>query len=165
MPANRSIRSIALAIAASFAAPLGAQQGRVVTPADYDHAKEFLAPALNGMVVGGTANATWAPDGRFWYRNTSFAGNEIVVIDPAAKTRKRCDANVSPCEGITIPAGGGGRGGRGGGGGRAGGGGRGAAATAARASRSRFRRMENAGRSCATGTSGCTMWRVAPSAS
>ncbi|MGH7655948.1 MAG: DPP IV N-terminal domain-containing protein [Gemmatimonadaceae bacterium] len=129
----RALRFLATsALAASLAAPLAAQQPRAVTPADYDHAKEFLAPALNGLVVGGTASATWAPDGRFWYRNTTGAGNEIVVIDPATKTRKRCDAGVNPCEGLTIPAGGGGRGGRGGGGGRAGGGGRGAAPTAAK---------------------------------
>ncbi|MFI4888782.1 MAG: hypothetical protein ACHP7B_08520, partial [Burkholderiales bacterium] len=86
-----------VAVLAIAFAPLGAQHA--VTPADYDHAKQFLAPALNGMVVGGTVNATWAPDGRFWYRNSTSAGNEIVVIDPATKTRKRCDANVTPCEG------------------------------------------------------------------
>jgi dipeptidyl-peptidase-4 len=114
----------ALTAFALASAPLGAQ-GRVVTAADYDHARQFLAPALNGMVVGGAVAATWAPDGRFWYRNTTLAGAEIVVIDPAAKTRKSCAATVTECEGLAITAGGGGgRGGRGGGG-RGGAGGRG----------------------------------------
>ena len=44
-----------------------AQQKRAVTTADYDRAVKMLAPALNGLVVGGTVNATWLPDGRFWY--------------------------------------------------------------------------------------------------
>ena len=69
MRLQRTLGSVAI-LSIAFA-PLGAQQGRAVTAADYDHAKQFLAPALNGMVVGGTVNATWAPDGRFWYRNTT----------------------------------------------------------------------------------------------
>ena len=44
-----------------------AQTRRAVTAADYDRATRMLAPALNGLVVGGTADATWLPDGRFWY--------------------------------------------------------------------------------------------------
>jgi dipeptidyl-peptidase 4 len=107
-----------------ISAPLGAQ-GRAVTAADYDRAKQFLAPALNGLVVGGSVTPVWAPDGRFWYRNTTLAASEIVVIDPAAKTRKHCDANATECEGISMAAAGvgggrGGRGGRGGGAGRGG---------------------------------------------
>ena len=42
-----------------------AQNRRVVTAADYDRATRMLAPRLNGLVVGGTADATWLPDGRF----------------------------------------------------------------------------------------------------
>ncbi len=110
-------------------ASLGAQ-GRTVTVADYDRARAMLAPALNGLVIGGAVAPTWAPDGRFWYRNTTLAGAEVVVIDPAAKTRKTCASTATECEGLAITAGGGGgRGGRGGGGGRAGGGGRGGAAS------------------------------------
>ena len=123
MRALRVLASLSI-LAASLSAPLGAQQGRVITPADYEHARQFLAPALAGTVVGGTVNATWAPDGRFWYRNATLAGTEIVVINPATKTRVRCDSTATICEGLTITAATG-RGGRGGG--RAGGGGRGAA--------------------------------------
>ncbi len=35
-----------------------AQTRRAVTAADYDRATRMLAPALNGLVVGGTADAT-----------------------------------------------------------------------------------------------------------
>ena len=33
-----------------------AQNRRTVTPADYDRAVKMLAPALNGLVVGGTVD-------------------------------------------------------------------------------------------------------------
>src|SRR5215813_1314765 len=100
-----------------LAAPLSSQVGRHLTAADYSRAEKFLAQNVNALVVGGAVSPTWLPDGRFWYRNTTLAGNEIVVIDPAKKSRERCDAQATTCAGATIPAApqGGGRGGRGGG--------------------------------------------------
>ena len=95
-----------------------AQTRRVVTAADYDRAVRMLAPALNGLVVGGTADATWLPDGRFWYVRTTLTGTENVVVDPVKKTREV--VATPPAGGQRRPAGG--RGGRGGGGGGRGGG-------------------------------------------
>jgi dipeptidyl-peptidase 4 len=109
-----------LALTASI--PLAAQRPGP-TVADYQRAEKFLAPALAGLVVGGAVNATWLPDGRFWYRNQTLTGNEIVVVDPATKTRTAypdCAAAQVDCS--TENAAPGGRGGRGGGrGGRGGG--------------------------------------------
>jgi dipeptidyl-peptidase-4 len=99
-----------------------AQSGRQYTAADYDRAVRFLGPALAGLTSGGTVAANWQPDNRFWYRTNT----NVVVIDPAKKSRATCAATVTTCEGIALTAaGGGGRGagGRGGrGGGRGGGG-------------------------------------------
>jgi dipeptidyl aminopeptidase/acylaminoacyl peptidase len=96
------------------------QSARVVTTADYDRAVKMLAPALNGLVVGGEASPNWLPDGRFWYVRTTLTGTENVVIDPVKKTRET--VATPPAGGQTEPAGGaGGRGGRGGGGGGRGG--------------------------------------------
>jgi len=64
-----------------------AQNKRVVTAADYDRATKMLAPNLNGLVVGGSADATWLPDGRFSYVRTTLTGTENVIIDPVKKTR------------------------------------------------------------------------------
>jgi dipeptidyl aminopeptidase/acylaminoacyl peptidase len=90
-----------------------AQNKRVLTTADYDRATKMLAPSLNGLVVGGNAEATWLPDGRFWYVRTTLSGTENIIIDPAKKTR---DAVATPPTSAARPAGGdGGRGGRGGG--------------------------------------------------
>src|SRR4029453_10355243 len=83
-------RSITRVFVLALLAPsvVFAQGRRVLTTADYDRAVRMLAPALNGLVVGGTANANWMPDGRFWYSRTSATGTENVVIDPVRKTRE-----------------------------------------------------------------------------
>src|SRR6185436_13738116 len=103
-----------------------AQNKRVLTTADYDRATKMLAPALNGLVIGGNADATWLPDGRFWYVRTTATGTENVVIDPVRKTR---EVVATPPAGGQGANAGGGRGGRGGGGGGGGRGGRGGGLT------------------------------------
>jgi dipeptidyl aminopeptidase/acylaminoacyl peptidase len=79
-------------------------QTRGPTAADYGRARRFLAPALNGLVVGGSVTPNWMPDGRFWYRNATLAGEELIAIDPAKKSRVRCDATAAECAGIAIAA-------------------------------------------------------------
>jgi dipeptidyl aminopeptidase/acylaminoacyl peptidase len=97
-----------------------AQSRQVVTTADYDRAVRMLAPALNGLVVGGTVNATWLPDGRFTYQRTTLTGTQNVVVDPVRRTS---EVVATPPAGGEPAAGAGGRGGRAGGrGGRGGGG-------------------------------------------
>src|SRR5262245_1819577 len=90
-----------------------AQTRRVLTTADYDRAVGMLAPALNGLVVGGTANANWMPDGRFWYVRTTLTGTENVVIDPVRRTREIVATPPTPVA-AAAPGGRGGGGGRGG---------------------------------------------------
>ena len=84
-------RAIALRRAALLAllaaAPLAAQQARVLTAADYDRAAHMLGPWVNPLVVGGTVAATWLPDDRFYYKRTTTAGTEWVMVDPARRTR------------------------------------------------------------------------------
>jgi hypothetical protein len=95
---------------------------RQVTGADYDRAAKFLAQNLAGMVVGGAVAPVWLGDGRFWYRNTTPSGSEIVVIDPKLHRRETCPADATQCAGVSISAdstaapgrGAGGGGGRGG---------------------------------------------------
>jgi dipeptidyl aminopeptidase/acylaminoacyl peptidase len=98
--------------------PLTAQRA-TVTAADYARAEKFLAPNLQGLVVGGSVAPVWLPDGRFWYRNQTANGTEVVVVNPAAKTRQSfadCTAAKVDCSAQpAAPTGRGGRGGRGGG--------------------------------------------------
>jgi dienelactone hydrolase len=110
------LASLAMATALVTAAvvPLGSQsqpaQGRVFTTADYDRAAGKLAGALQGLVVGGSANATWLPNERFWYRSVRTTGTEIVLVDPAAATRApafdhgRVAAALSAVAGQTFTA-------------------------------------------------------------
>jgi dipeptidyl aminopeptidase/acylaminoacyl peptidase len=123
--APRVALNAALVASLSLATSLSGQRPTTAATADYARAESFLAQNLNGLVVGGSVAVVWLPDDRFWYRNTTPAGTEVVVIDPAKRTRERCDAQVTTCAGVTIPPDAG-RGG-GGGGGRGRGGGRGAA--------------------------------------
>ena len=102
------------AIVASL--PLAAQRA-TLTAQDYARGERFLAANLQGLVVGGAVDATWLPDDRFWYRNQTLNGTEIVVVDPVKKTRTAfadCAAAVVDCD--AAPPAGGGRGGRGRGG-------------------------------------------------
>ena len=78
---------LGLALLAASAVPV-AQSRNALTTADYDRAVRMLAPALNGLVVNDSVNATWLPDGRFWYVRTTASGPENVVIDPVKKTRE-----------------------------------------------------------------------------
>ncbi|HXT31879.1 MAG TPA: DPP IV N-terminal domain-containing protein, partial [Vicinamibacterales bacterium] len=116
---NRSIVAV-LGLVALTTGVVAGQNRRAVTTADYDRAVKMLAPSLNNLVVGDTVNATWLPDGRFWYARTTLTGSENVVIDPVKKTR---EVVQTPPEGGQASPDAGGRGGRGGGGGRGGRGG------------------------------------------
>jgi dipeptidyl-peptidase 4 len=108
-PAVRVLVLVSIVTTVAFA-----QTRRAVTPADYDRATRMLAPALNGLVVGGTVDPTWLPDGRFSYVRTTLTGTENVVVDPVKKTREVVAApSAAPA---AAGAGPGGRGGRGAGG-------------------------------------------------
>ena len=116
--------------AAALAVPLLARQpAPSVAAADYARAEKFLAPALAGLVIGGSVTPNWLAADRFWYRTTILDGSsETVLVDPAAQTRVVCAPDTPACQALPAaallgaPAGRGAAGGRGGRGGRAGGG-------------------------------------------
>src|SRR6185295_15080900 len=124
MTVTRSIACVSTLILMTTFVSL-AQSRRALTAADYDRAAKMLGPSLDGLVVGGNADATWMPDGRFSYVRTTLSGTENVIVDPVRKTR---EVVATPPPGGQGPAAGG-RGGRGGGGGGRGGRGTGLAIT------------------------------------
>jgi dipeptidyl-peptidase 4 len=69
------------------AGPLPAQQPARLTADDYARAERFLAPNVAPLVHGTAGPATWLEDGRFWYRVTTAAGADFVMIDPARGAR------------------------------------------------------------------------------
>jgi dipeptidyl aminopeptidase/acylaminoacyl peptidase len=71
-----------------LALPLQAQQGRAMTAADYARAQRAQGGAgAAAASVGGTAQATWLPDDRFWYATSSGDGSQYWLVNPARKSR------------------------------------------------------------------------------
>ncbi|MEA3245951.1 MAG: DPP IV N-terminal domain-containing protein [Gemmatimonadota bacterium] len=114
------------------ASTLAAQQPykpAAVTAAEYERAEGRLGPGVQNLVTGGSVQANWLPDDRFWYRSGTGQNVQVILVDPVNRSRTVCDGQLSNCPGVPAEAtSGGGRGGRGGFGGRGGGrGGRGGA--------------------------------------
>ena len=81
------VRFLVLACASALSVGTVAAQRAQLTPADYDRAVKMLGQNVNTLVVGGTVQATWLPDGRFWYRSTSASGTTVHLVDGARKSR------------------------------------------------------------------------------
>jgi hypothetical protein len=80
------------------------QPAPAVTAADCARAEKMLAPALAGLVVGGSVTPTWLPVGCFWYRTTLVDGSkETILVDPAREARAVCTPAVSACAGLAVP--------------------------------------------------------------
>lgn len=55
---------------------------------DYARAEILLPWHASRLVFGDEVDPQWLPDGdRFWYRNTTRAGHEFVLVDPVRNTR------------------------------------------------------------------------------
>jgi dipeptidyl-peptidase 4 len=76
-----------LLLAALPFATAAAQQPTRLTAEDYARAERFLGQHTVPLVSGTAGPVSWLPDGRLWYRATTVAGAEFVMIDPARRTR------------------------------------------------------------------------------
>jgi dipeptidyl-peptidase 4 len=81
------LQLLALLLSAATLTPLLAQQPTRLTADDYARAERFLAQQTFPLVSGTAGPITWLPDGRLWYRTTTEAGAEFVMVDPARRTR------------------------------------------------------------------------------
>jgi len=77
-----------IALCAAAAPVMLAAQPRQLTEADYQRAERMLAPSTASLVSGTAGRATWLPDGRFWYRVSTAAGGDFVLVNPARRTRE-----------------------------------------------------------------------------
>ena len=84
---SRPLALVALATILSL--PLHAQAPRSVTAEDYARAERRLGPTANRLVSGASVHPHWLDADRFWYENTIPAGSEIVLVNPARRTRTR----------------------------------------------------------------------------
>jgi dipeptidyl-peptidase 4 len=85
VPVRRTVMALSLMLLGSTT--LAAQQSARITAADYARAERFLAPATMQLVSGQAGAANWLPDGRVWYRVSTPAGADFVMVDPARRTR------------------------------------------------------------------------------
>src|ERR1041384_6489902 len=82
---------IVIPVLFSFLAATGAlaQGARQFTPADYARAEKYMGYNAGPLVFGATVRPVWLAGDRFWYRDNTPPGVEIVLVDPAARTRAR----------------------------------------------------------------------------
>src|SRR5215471_12725210 len=92
---------LTLSTFAAFGPAVASAQTRL-TAADYDRAVRLLGPSVTPLVSRNAITATWLADGRMWYRVRTGSGSELVLVDPAKKTRTVCDATGSNCPGVPL---------------------------------------------------------------
>jgi dipeptidyl-peptidase-4 len=63
-------------------------QRPVLTADDYARAERMLSYNTDPLVDRNGVQATWLPDGRFWYRVLTATGSEYVVVNPVDGSRK-----------------------------------------------------------------------------
>ena len=93
---SRSIARVLALVLVLATSVVFAQTKRALTAADYDRATKMLPPALNGLVVGGAADATWLPDGRFSYVRTTLTGVSTRYMSPTRRSSCCCVAIFLP---------------------------------------------------------------------
>jgi dipeptidyl-peptidase-4 len=119
MPFIRRTGFCAVLVASATTVAIGQQPRppQVFTPADYAHAERFMPYNTTPLVLHAGVKPTWidqrpaspggpgSADERFWYRTTTEAGPEAILIDSATATRSVCD--LPPCKAAREAAGGG----------------------------------------------------------
>jgi dipeptidyl-peptidase-4 len=56
-------------------------------------------------VFGGSVRPNWLPDGRFWYRTTTAAGSQFMLVDPVRGTRTPAFDQAKLAAGLSAAAG------------------------------------------------------------
>ncbi|HEU4787274.1 MAG TPA: DPP IV N-terminal domain-containing protein, partial [Gemmatimonadaceae bacterium] len=79
-----------IAAAVVVAAPMAVTTAqRAMTSADYARAERFMNFNTTPLVFGTAVRATWLPNDRFWYRDVTPTGAELVIVDAARGARSR----------------------------------------------------------------------------
>jgi dipeptidyl-peptidase-4 len=118
MPFLRRAGFCALLVASATTVAIGQQPRppQVFTAADYARAERFMTYNTTPLVLHAGVRPAWidqrpssagGADERFWYRTTTEAGTEAILIDPLTATRSACD--LPPCKAPAREGAGGGR--------------------------------------------------------
>jgi dienelactone hydrolase len=71
----------------SLAVTVHAQQGKVLTTQDYEHAESMMTYNTEPYVDRARVTPNWLPGDKFWYRVLTAQGSEFVLVDPVKGTR------------------------------------------------------------------------------
>jgi hypothetical protein len=85
-----------------FCAPLFAQHA--LTTADYARAEKMMGYSTTSLVYRSGVTPNWMPGERFWYRVTTPAGAEFVVVDPGKGTRTAAFDHAKLARALTAVA-------------------------------------------------------------
>ena len=105
MSASLRFHSTTILLATVVASTSGGAQQRVVTAADYDRASKALAPWTSPQVFAAAVRPTWLENDRFWYRTTTPAGSQFIIVDPAKGTRGTAFDQAKLALGLSAAAG------------------------------------------------------------
>ncbi|HEY4063082.1 MAG TPA: DPP IV N-terminal domain-containing protein [Puia sp.] len=90
---------------------VNAQQGKILTDKDYQHAESFMNYNTESFVDNHfSGRPTWLSGDRFWYRILTAQGSEYILVDPVKGTRKaafdqqKLAASLSAATGKTYTA-------------------------------------------------------------
>jgi dipeptidyl-peptidase-4 len=95
----RTLRfSATLVVFAAVSGRGDAQQARPLTAADYARAERFLRANVLPLVSGIGVQPAWLGGDRFWYRSSTAAGSQLIVVDPSRTLRSSCSPDTGRCD-------------------------------------------------------------------
>ncbi|HTJ21158.1 MAG TPA: DPP IV N-terminal domain-containing protein [Gemmatimonadaceae bacterium] len=95
-----------IAAAVVVATPMTATTAqRAMTSADYARAERFMNFNTTPLVFGTAVRATWLPNDRFWYRDVTPTGADLLIVDATRGTRSRVFDNRSLAAAIATALG------------------------------------------------------------
>src|SRR6202522_4617691 len=78
---------VLIVVLAFCAISVFAQAPPPVTASDYARAEKFMGYNVTPLVDHGSVRPNWLPDNRFWYRDTTAQGTQVMVVDAASGAR------------------------------------------------------------------------------
>jgi len=80
-------KCLLVVICFTFATGAQAQQGKVVTAKDYEHAESLMIYNTEALVDHSNVHPNWLSGDWFWYRTLTPQGSEFIMVDPAEGRR------------------------------------------------------------------------------
>ncbi|NKB90378.1 MAG: prolyl oligopeptidase family serine peptidase [Acidobacteria bacterium] len=106
LPRRLPVVAIALLLLLPAVSTATAQDsGGALTADDYAHAESFLRGTTNALVHRAGVRPTWLRDQRFWYRITTPAGSEFILVNPATGERRPAFDHLRIAAGLSTATG------------------------------------------------------------